>query len=165
MRNQYKILAEVYKMVSEEPEVSTTQQHDKAFIDLVNEYLSQPAGSLTGSIADVLEHALEQEHDDMIQRNLTREDDSVDAEFDRKKVVDVLATRLGRFAHKKGMNGNWVQDQVHKNLQTSVQEIKKEKPAVKKTEPSKTPNLDKNPFVNKLKDKKGSFGDLGSRLG
>jgi hypothetical protein len=165
MRNQYKILAEVYKMVSEEPEVSTTQQHDKAFIDLVNEYLGQPAGSLTGNITDVLEHALEQEHDDMVQRNLTQNDNSVDAEFDREEVIDVLATRLGRFAHKKGMNGKWVQEQVYKHLQAPVHEIKKEKPVMKKTEPSKTPNLDKNPFINKLKDKKGSFGDLGSRLG
>ena len=38
------------------------------------------------------------------------------------------------------------------------------KPVAPKKAPVKT-NLSKNPFINKLKDKKGSFGDLGSRLG
>ena len=122
----------------------------------------------------LLEIAIEYTEQDMLDvyAGNHNNDNAVDHEFDKEETIEKLAKDLSEFSLGT-MSVQWVGEQIHKHMrpvgESSTEEPEEKTDLIgekgKKKEPSKTPNLDKNPLLAKLKNKKGSFGDLGKRLG
>ena len=194
MRNTYKLLAEKYMNTvsgemdpalaedqalaagapgaGEQIESESMEHADESLYELTHDYLvSQEDEKLMHYVnrAKSLEHLLELAIEHTGNHN---NDNAVDHEFDKEEIIEKLAKDLSKFSLGT-MSVQWVDKQIHK-IMSPMDESSTEEPEEKtdligergkKKEPSKTPNLDKNPLLAKLKNKKGSFGDLGKRLG
>jgi len=167
----------------EQIESEGMERADESLYELTHDYLvSKNNETLMHYVnrAKNLDHllhlAFEYTHEHMVDSNLTANDE----------VIEKLAKELHKFSHNT-MPVDWLEGKLNKVVNTTKHEgagmpkdpqevstdsttepeektdlVEKNK---KKVVPSKTPNLDKNPLIAKLKDKKGSFGDLGKRLG
>jgi len=165
----------------EQIESEGMEHADESLYELTHDYLvSQEDEKLmhyvnrAKNLEHLLELAIEYKEQDMLDvyAGNHNNDNAVDHEFDKDETIEELAKDLSKFSLGT-MSVQWVSKQIHKHInpmdESSTEEPEEKTDLIdekgKKKVPSKTPNLDKNPLIAKLKDKKGSFGDLGKRLG
>jgi len=144
MRNTYKLLAEKYMNTispemdpalaeddslmagapgaGEQIESEGMEHADESLYELTHDYLiSQNDEALTHYVnrAKDLDHllhlAFEYTHEQLVDSNLTANDDSVDAEFSNDAVIEKLAKELHMFSHNT-MPIDWLESKLNKTF-------------------------------------------------